>query len=70
LIAPDFNRVYSAVQLAVPMIRGPAENETVITPHFDVSKVSSNDVFMPTRRIIGEVKGGGSNPLELKVRSF
>jgi hypothetical protein len=66
---PDSNHVYSSVQLALPIVGGPTEDDTATAVHSDVSEASnsSKDLFVPARRMAAEVKRGGSNPLKLKV---
>lgn len=57
------------MQLAVPITRGPAEDDTSTAIHSDVSEASnsSKDLFVPARRMAVETKRGGSTPLKLKV---
>jgi hypothetical protein len=59
------------VQLAIPVISGPADDDTATAMHSDISEASnsSKDLFVPTRRTTAEVKCGGSSPLKLKVSS-
>lgn len=57
------------MQLALPVVTGPAEDDTATAMHSDISEASnsSKDLFVPARRMTAEVKRGGSSPLKLKV---